>query len=121
MKLLTGRLLQLIVDPEDPSIHASAIALLCHHCMTIKRYSLAPDSPDQCGRDHLVTLDRTSGMSRAIWLKCGEESCKARLPLIFVSIHPTTDEPLKSSEKDPFPWDDLTCPNGHPIPFPQTR
>jgi hypothetical protein len=121
MKLPIGKLLQLIVDPADPSIHASAIALLCHQCMTIKRYSLEPNSPDQCGEDHLVELDRISGMSHAIWLKCDEKTCKARLPLIFVSIPSTNDELLKFDGKDTYPWEDLTCPNGHPVPFPQMR
>ena len=122
MKIPTGTLLQLIADPEDPSIHASAIAVLCPHCRTIRRYSLQPNSPDWCGEDHLVSLDRISSMSRPTWLKCGEESCKARLPLISVWSPATNHEPLEANAQDPFPWDsDLVCPNGHPIPYPQTR
>jgi hypothetical protein len=119
IKLPTGRLLQLIVDPVDPSTHASEIALLCLHCMTIKRYSFAPESPDQCGMDHLVSLDRISGMSQPTWLKCDEVSCKALLPLISVWNPATIPEPLISNDKDPYPWNDLFCANGHPILYPQ--
>ena len=118
MKLPTETLLPLLVDPEDPSIRASAIAVLCHHCMKIESYSLRPDSPDWCAA-HLVALDRISGVGRTTWLRCEEGSCKARLPLVSVWSPAIAYTPPETSAEKAFPWHDLKCPNGHAIPFPQ--
>lgn len=121
MKLPSETLRLLIADPEAPSTHACAIAVLCCHCMKIERHTLGPDSPDDCGEDHLVPQGRISGVRLAARLKCDEETCKARLPLIVVWDPATTREPLAANADATFPWGDLTCPSGHPIPFPQSR
>jgi len=118
MLLPLDKLLQLIVDPADPSIRASAIAAICHWCRQIKKYSLDPNSSDRSGEDRLVPLDQTEAMNRLAWLKCGEESCTSRLPLIETSIASTVPELHAANIRD-LEWTDLTCPNLHPIPYPQ--
>jgi hypothetical protein len=120
------RLLQLSIHPAAPSTYAPAVMLLCHHCRQIKTYSVQEDSSEQFGVDQKVFEDRTEAIDRSTWIQCEEETCLVHLPLIETWSQTTTIErQMRQHEANAEGlkngWSDLFCPNGHPIPFPQTR
>jgi len=125
MRFPIEALLRLTVDPADPSIRASAIAVLCHHCTQIKRHSLLPNSSDQFDADRFVLQDRSVGMNLLGWLRCDEETCKSRLPLIETwsqTITSVRQMELREENMKKVNWDELstlTCPGVHLIPYPQ--
>ena len=124
MMLPVDRLLQLIVDPTDPSKDSSVIAVLCHRCSQIKTYSVLLDSSDRAGEDRLVRPDHSEGMNLLTWLKCEEESCTDRVPLIETWSNATTLElqgKIREANAQKIEWTHMTCPNGHPIPYPYIR
>jgi len=126
MLLPLDKLLRLSVHPADPSTCAPAVVLLCHRCKQITTYSAQGDSSDRFGVDQTVSQDRTEAMDRLAWLRCEEETCEIRLPLIETWSQATTVEPQADQREANAVglrtgWTDLFCPNRHPIPFPQTR
>jgi hypothetical protein len=125
LRLPLETLLWLTANPADPSIRASAIAVLCHHCTRINSYSLLQNSSDRVDADQFVSPDRSAGINLLKWLRCDEETCKSRLPLIEtwsqVTTHVRQMELLEENMKK-VNWDELstlTCPEVHQIPFPQ--
>jgi hypothetical protein len=126
MLLQLDKLLQLSMHPAAPSTCAPAVVLLCHRCKQIKTYSVQEDSSEQFGEDHWVSQDRTEAMDRLTWLRCEEETCGIRLPLVETWNQASTAE-FQAGQREANAkrlndgWTDLFCPEGHRIPFPQTR
>lgn len=121
MRLPLDKLSQLTIDPADPTTHASAIALICPHCTQIYTYSLQSDSTDRACEDLLVSRERAEGMNLLKLLECEEGTCQTCLPLIDVWSPTATIEQREVNSKR-VNWNELqslTCPNGHPIPYPQ--
>jgi hypothetical protein len=115
-------LLRLPPDPADPSKNAPAIALLCHYCTKINRYSLAADSSDRAGEDRLVSPDQSEDLGFLGLLKCEEESCKSPLPLVETWSHAKSAKgqyAQRAANKQNLGWENLTCANGHPVLYPQ--
>jgi hypothetical protein len=64
----------------------------------------------------------SEGVNRLAWLKCGVESCKDQVPLIETWSNATTLEmqgKIREANAQKIEWDAMTCPNGHPIFYPQ--
>ena len=122
MRLPRERLLQLIVDQSDPSKDVPEIAVLCHHCKQIEKYSLAENSSGHVGAGRLEPLDRTVGLNLLLWLKCADYTCTSRLPLLETWSQATSPEVLydrRIANIRELSWSDLLCANGHPIRYPQ--
>jgi hypothetical protein len=115
-------LLRLVLDPADPSKDAVAIAILCHYCTQIRKYSLLSGSSDRVGEDRLVSPDRTEDVGFLDLLRCEEVSCKFPLLLVETWSHAKSaagQHAVRAANKQNLRWENLTCPNEHPIPFPQ--
>jgi len=111
---------RLALDPENPPDVYPSIALQCHYCKQIHRYSLLPSSSDRIGED-LVSPDHREGLDFVFLLRCREVYCRP-LPLIETWSNAKSAEgqyAVRLANAQHRKWESLTCVKGHPIPYQQ--
>ena len=104
-------------DPQWSESDVPPPVVACGECKHVYDYrdqkpksipspeGLAPDTPDAMMRVFEETIE------------CDELGCKAQITVIAVRKSDTTREQMKK-ERDQWELINLTCPEGHPYPWP---
>jgi hypothetical protein len=107
----------LFADPKALPNHSHAIAAVCRQCKSVETYFLEKNHPRHNPPFLVKFADPIRDAMDGPMLGCGEEGCKALLPLIAVWRPDTTKEERKV-EFETWRWGHLQCPAGHSIAKP---
>lgn len=117
MLLPVGMIGRLFAVPDAQPNFSHAIAAVCRQCKSVDTYFLERNHPlhpplylEKFAYPIRDTMDGPM-------LGCGEEGCKALLPLIVQWI-PETPTKERKAEVETWRWGHLQCPAGHSIAKP---
>jgi hypothetical protein len=101
--------------PEGQPNDFPPIAVECGRCKSICSYVVHRkfvSSDPKAGS--VVTESRPTDAVPAITLECGVEGCTSLLPL-YVHWSTTTTVAERKADMQTWRWENLRCPQGHPI------
>jgi len=117
MLLPVGMIGRLFALPDAQPNSSHAIAAVCRQCKSVDTYFLEKNhprhTPDYLRKFAYPIRDTMDGPM----LGCGEEGCRALLPLIAQWI-PETPTKERKAEVETWRWGHLQCPAGHSIAKP---
>ena len=117
MLLPAGMIGLLFAVPDAQPNFSHAIAAVCRQCKSVDTYFLERNHPRHNPPYFAKLADPIRDTMDGPMLGCGEEGCKALLPLIAQWIPDTTVEERKA-DFETWRWGHLLCPAGHSIARP---
>jgi hypothetical protein len=117
MLLPVGMIGRIFAIPDAQPNFSHAIGVVCRRCKSVDIYFLDRKHPRHTPAYLVKFADPIRDTMDGPMLECGEEGCKALLPLIAQWIPDTTTAERKA-DVETWRWGHLQCPEGHPIAKP---
>lgn len=116
--LPTEKIRWLFYDPVSQPNDRDAAAVVCPRCWRIDKYTLHKRSEGYNRDNMVIPMRRLADVLFAEPLRCVEETCNTRLPLIAM-WKPTATAKERKANIETWNWEGLVCPLGHRIEKPE--
>lgn len=115
MWLLAETIRRLFQYQDDPPNRFHAIVVGCTYCKSLETYTLHKDFPGHNPKDTVIFAPPQYGdVVHLRSLECDAENCGTLLPVIAL-FHPNAPVEVRKDIVDAWTWENLVCPQGHPI------